>query len=86
MLEAIRAQMLEVADEYLEGYEEALLHIYTLFPGLDLQPCKSYMRVEGGRLVDPIEEVHAGTSRGTFGVDRAEEGATNDARPSAELG
>ena len=48
MAEAGKAQMLEAADEYLEGYVEALLHIQTLFPGLDLQPYKPYMRVEGG--------------------------------------
>lgn len=36
--EGDKAQMLETADDYLEGYEEALLHVQTLFPGLDLQP------------------------------------------------
>jgi len=53
MIEVGRAQMLEVADRYLEGYEEALLHVQTLFPSLDLQHCKPYIRVEGSRLVDP---------------------------------
>jgi len=57
--------MLEVANDYLEGYEEVLLHVQTLFPGLDLQPRKPYMRVEGGQHVDPTEETRVGISRGT---------------------
>ena len=44
MAEAGRTLVLEAADEYLEGYEKSLLHVRTLFLGLDLQPFKPYMR------------------------------------------
>jgi len=86
--EASRPQMLEATDQYLEGYEEALLHVQTLFPSLDLQPCKPYMRVEGGRLIDPTEEARARNSRGIIRarVDQAEECVANDIESLVELG
>ena len=76
---------MKAGNGYLEGYEEARLHVRTLFPGLELEPCKAYMRVKDGRLVDPMEEARAGTSRGTLGAEanRFEEGA-NDVEPLAE--
>ena len=79
--------MLEATDDYLEGYEEALLHIQTLFPYLDLQPCKPCMRVEGDQLVDPTEKGHAtGTSRGILEIEvgQVEEGVSNKVEPRAE--
>jgi len=36
----------EVINGYLEGYEEALIHVRTLILGLDLQPCKPFKRIE----------------------------------------
>ena len=66
MAEVGGAQMLEAANNYLEGYEEALLHVRTLFPGLDLRFCKPYTRVEGGRLVNPTKELRTVTSGGTL--------------------
>ena len=83
------AQILEAMDNYLEGYEEALLHVHTLFPCLDLQPCKPYMRVEGNHLVDLTEEGHAtGTLRGIprIEVGQAEEGVADDVEPRVESG
>ena len=81
MAEFGRVQMLESVNEYLEGYKEALLHIWTLFPGIDLQPCKPYMRVEGSPLVNPIKEVRTVALGRTpkIEVNRAEESVTDDA-------
>ena len=86
MAEVIEAQMLEASDEYLEGYEEALLYIQTLLAGLDLQPYKLYMRVEGGHLVDLIEGTRARTLREIPKVGRAGEGVADNVEPLAKLG
>jgi len=77
--------VLEAIDEYLEGHEENLLQVRTLFPGLDLEPYKSYMRVEGGRLINPTEGTWAGTSKKIPKMSRAGEGATDDAEPLVKL-
>ena len=84
--EVNRAQMLEVADDYLKGYEEALLYVRTLFPDLDRQHCKPYMRVKGSRLVDSTKEAHAGILKGTLGIEvgRAEESVADDVELRAE--
>lgn len=73
MAEAGRTLVLEAVDEYLEGYEKTLLHVQTFFPSLDLQPCKPYMRVNGGRLIDSTKRTRAKTSRETPEVGQARE-------------
>jgi len=79
--------MVEAVDGYFEGYEEALLHVRTLFSGLDLQPCKPFMMVDDSRLIDLSEGEHtARTSRGILGIeaDQVEEGDVNVVEPRAE--
>lgn len=77
MAEAGSTLVLDATNEYLEGYEEALVHMRTLFPSLDLQPCKPHMWVEGGHLVDLTKGGQAEASREIPKVGRAREGATD---------